>query len=215
MSRTYYIQMVLRADDLIASASLKEDKADLCGAIKLFEQAGDLLHSCVDPLKSCVALSQAVTVKQADCRKRLLVLREKITSHGLSFTRLNQPVSSHSSSAEEGSQTVNSVTTLPRQVPHKPHINNPSVYRTVKSDPCGSSAEDTDSMKKMHKTRGKIVAQALGTRQMNQSMPDLSQADASHDYVEARGQQGNLCPGGGNLSTFQVRKRRLFKIKNF
>lgn len=76
-NRVQYIQMLLRADDLISSASLKEEHGELTGAIKLFGQADHLLQSCLEPLRACKELSQSVHTKHMDCQRRLRTLRDK------------------------------------------------------------------------------------------------------------------------------------------
>ena len=182
-NRTHYIQMLLRADDLIATAVLKEDKDDLHGAVKLFEQASLLLQSCVDPLKSCPQLSQALAVKQTDCYKKLRVLHDKINTR-----RADEEQVFHETVASTLVSSASILATLPR--------------RTRELAETGETVSDT-SLKRMHRSRRK--AKNLGSRESNRSLPDLCQAVPTDteepDNVTVSHTVGMT---NRNLSTFQV-----------
>ncbi|OWA51518.1 Inactive ubiquitin carboxyl-terminal hydrolase 54 [Hypsibius exemplaris] len=81
MDRTHSIQMLLRADDLISSGGKKEQEQDYSAAIKLFEQAAELLEACGEPLKLWPQFAKALAEKQTDCYARLHVLHDRITAH--------------------------------------------------------------------------------------------------------------------------------------
>ncbi|XP_055330238.1 inactive ubiquitin carboxyl-terminal hydrolase 54-like [Paramacrobiotus metropolitanus] len=204
VNRTHYIQMLLRADDLIASASMKEAQAEPVGAIGLLEQAVALLQSCggCQSLTACPQLSQAAVVKQIDCCKKLRVLHEKTATQRLNSTMPSQPVS--------GVTALTGQTTrlLPHAVPipQRAHRENAQLRHNL--DGKENHGGNDSSLRRVHKSKRKASGKSLGSQQLNRSMPDLSQpADEGVCDAVDPGRKINTIKkhwnGSPNLSTFQ------------